>query len=219
MEDIKKITIDDKDYPALLKEIKNPPKVLYYKGIIKSEELCFAIVGARQCSSYGRQAAFDIAGRLSDAGITVVSGLAPGIDTSAHLSVVEKGKRTIAVLGTGLDEESFYPKENINLFNKIIEAGGCVISEYPIGTRGARFTFPQRNRIISGLSKGTLVVESKETGGAMITASYALSQKRKLFALPGSVYSFNSKGTHKLIKYGARLVDNIADIMKELNPS
>lgn len=217
MEDIKRITIDDQNYPSELKKINNPPKVLYYKGNIKKEEVCLAVIGTRQCSSYGRQAAFDIAGKLTDAGIVVVSGFAPGIDTFSHLSAVGKGKRTIAVLGTGLDNSSVYPRENIGLGERIIENNGCLISEYPPGTKGTRFTFPQRNRIISGMSKGVLVIESKEKGGSMITASYAFSQKKKVFALPGPFYSINSKGPHKLIKYKAKLVDSISDIMKELN--
>lgn len=215
---IKKITIDSEKYPNSLKKISNPPKVLYYRGIIKKEEPCFAIVGARKCSFYGKQAAFDIAGKLSDAGIIIVSGLAPGIDASSHLSAVKRNKRTIAVLGTGLDEESIYPKENIGLSRKILETGGCLISEYPPKTRGTRFTFPKRNRIISGLSDGILVVESKEKGGSMITANYGLLQKKKLFALPGSIYSFNSKGPHNLIRRGAKIVDKASDIMEELYP-
>lgn len=176
-----------------------------------------AIVGTRLCSSYGRQAAFDLSKAAADMGITVVSGLAPGIDTFAHLAAIKRNKRTIAVLGTGLDDESIYPKENIYLSKKIISAGGCLISEYPPETKGARFTFPRRNRIISGLSLGVLVIESKESGGSMITASYALAQKRKLFALPGSIYALNSKGTNNLIKKGAKLIDNIYDILKELD--
>ncbi len=215
--DIKKITIENKNYPKALREIKKVPKTLYFKGEIKSNELCFAIVGTRRCSSYGKQVALEIAGNLAEAGITIVSGLAPGIDTFAHTAVVEQGKRTIAVLGTGLDEKSIYPKENIKLANKIVELGGCLISEYPPGTPGSRFTFPDRNRIISGLSLGALVVEAKEKSGALITANYALSQKRKLFAIPGPIYALNSQGPHILIKKGAKLVDNANDILQELN--
>ena len=217
MEEIKKITIDSKDYPKSLKEIANPPKVLYFKGNIKIDKPCFAVVGTRRCSFYGKQITLEITDDLAEAGVVIVSGLAPGIDTSAHQSVVEKGKRTIAVLGTGLDEKSIYPKENIKLSRKIIELEGCLISEYPPGTPGSRFTFPQRNRIISGLSNGVLVVEAKEKSGALITANYAFSQKRKVFAIPGSIYSLNSAGPHNLIKKGAKLVDNANDILPELN--
>ncbi len=215
-ENIKSINIEDENYPALLKKIANPPKTLYYKGILKKEEPCFAIVGTRRCSSYGRQVTFDITKKIAQSGLIVTSGLAPGIDTFAHQSTVRSNKRTIAVLGTGLDEESIYPKENIKLAREIVEKEGCLISEYPPKTKGARYTFPQRNRIISGLSFAVLVIESKESGGSMITASYALSQNKMLFAIPGSIYSFNSSGPHKLIKEGAIPVSNIYDILKEI---
>ncbi|HHE76671.1 MAG TPA: DNA-protecting protein DprA, partial [Candidatus Parcubacteria bacterium] len=154
---------------------------------------------------------------LSEAGLTIVSGLAPGIDTFAHRAAIEQGKRTIAVLGTGIDEKSVYPKENIGLSREIIERGGAVLSEYPPGTRGTRFTFPRRNRIISGLSLGVLVIEAKEKSGSLITANYALKQNRKIFAVPGSIYSKNSSGPHFLIKNGAVLVENSNDILKEIN--
>lgn len=216
-EEIKTIKIGDKEYPELLRKIKDAPKVLYYKGTLKNRENCFAIVGTRRYSVYGKQIAQEIAGDLSEAGLTVVSGLAPGIDTFAHQAAVEKKRRTIAVLGTGIDEKSIYPKENLNLARKIVETGGCLISEYPPGTRGANFTFPQRNRIISGLSLGTLVIEAPEKSGALITADYAFSQKRKVFAIPGSLHSFNSKGPHLLIKKGAKLTENADDVLKELH--
>lgn len=217
MFEIKTILIEDKNYPKLLKEIKNPPRVLYYLGEIKKEENCFAIVGTRRYSSYGKQVALEIAGDLADAGLTIISGLAPGIDTFSHRTTVERKKRTISVLGTGLDEQSIYPKTNLKLAEEIIETGGCLISEYPPGTRGTKFTFPQRNRIISGLSLGTLVIEAKEKSGALITADYAFSQKRKVFAIPGSIYSSNSRGPHALIKKGAKLVENANDILGELS--
>jgi DNA processing protein len=217
--DIKTVSIKDSKYPKLLKKIKNPPKVIYYIGEIKPKEDCFAIVGTRRYSSYGKQVATEVAGDLAGAGLTIVSGLAPGIDTFAHQAVVERKKRTIAVLGTGLSEKTIYPKSNLGLAKKIIENGGGLISEYPPETRGTKFTFPQRNRIISGLSLGTLVIEAKEKSGALITADYAFSQKRKVFAIPGSVYSSNSRGPHILIKKGAKLAENADDILKELNLS
>lgn len=217
MEDIKQISISEENYPELLKEIPDAPKILYFKGEMKKSEPCLAIVGTRQYSSYGRQAAFDISKAAADSGIIIVSGLAPGIDTFAHTATVKRNRRTIAVLGTGLDEKSIYPKENILLSRKILKAGGCLVSEYPPGTLGARYTFPRRNRIIAGFSLGVLIVESKQIGGSMITASFALTYKRKLFAMPGSIYTLNTKGPHHLIKNGAKLVDNIYDILKELN--
>lgn len=213
---MEKITIGDKDYPEKLKKIKRAPKILYFKGKIKPDELCFAVVGTRRCSSYGKQAALEIAGSLAESGLTVVSGLAPGIDTFVHRAVVEQKKRTIAVLGTGLDEKSIYPKENIDLARKIVDSGGLLVSEYPPGTKGARFTFPERNRIISGLSLGTLVIEAKEKSGALITANFAFSQKRKVFAVPGSIYALNSQGPHILIRKGAKLIDKADDILQEL---
>jgi len=228
MEEMKTISLGDKNYPKLLKEVKDPPKALYYKGEILpspphqnfgvgASESCFAIVGTRRCSSYGKQVALEIAGDLAEAGLTIVSGLAPGIDTFSHQAAVERGKRTIAVLGTGLDEKSIYPKSNIKLARKILETGGALISEYPPGTPGAQFTFPQRNRIISGLSLGVLVVEAKERSGALITAEWAKKQGRKIFAIPGPIHSSNSRGPHKLIKEGAKLVENANDILEELN--
>lgn len=217
MFEIKTILIEDKNYPKILKKIKNPPKILYYIGDIRAKENCLAIVGTRRYSSYGKQVALEIAGDLADAGLTIVSGLAPGIDTFSHRTTVERKKRTISVLGTGLDKESIYPKTNLELAGKIVETGGCLISEYPPGTRGTKFTFPQRNRIISGLSLGTLVIEAKEKSGALITANDAFSQKRKVFAIPGSIYSSNSRGPHALIKKGAKLVENANDILGELN--
>ncbi len=218
MEEIKKISIKDRNYPKLLKKIKNAPTVLYYKGKVpQNDENCFAIVGTRMASVYGKQVTWEIAGNLADAGFVIVSGLAPGIDTFAHQAAVERKKRTIAVLGTGLDEKSIYPKENIKLAKEILENCGCLISEYPPGTPGTQFTFPQRNRIISGLSLGVLVVEAKQKSGALITANFAFEQKRKVFAIPGPIYSLNSKGCHYLIKGGAKLVESAKDILEELN--
>ena len=142
--------------------------------------------------------------------------MAPGIDTFAHKAVVEKKKRTIAVLGTGLDEKSIYPQQNLDLSRKIIENGGCLISELPPGSHGSKFTFPKRNRIISALSVGVVVVEAKEKSGSLITARYAKEQRRKLFAVPGPIFSLNSKGPNSLIKAGAILAENANDILKNL---
>jgi len=217
MDEIKTITIKDKDYPKLLKEIKDAPEILYVRGKLNPNEQCFAVVGTRMCSPYGKQVAFEVAGELAEAGLIIVSGLAPGIDTFAHLATLERNKRTIAVLGTGLDEKSIYPQSNLKLAQRILETGGCLISEYPPGTPGSKFTFPQRNRIISGLSLGVLIVEAKQKSGALITANWAKKQGRKIFAVPGPVHSLNSRGPHYLIKTGAKLVENANDILKELN--
>ncbi len=217
MEEIKSITVEDKGYPQSLKKIPDAPKVLYYRGNFIEKENCFAIVGTRRPSPYGQQATLQIAGQLADSGLTIVSGMAPGIDTFSHRICVEKRKRTIAVLGTGLDESSIYPQQNLELSRKIIENNGCLISELPPKTHGSNFTFPKRNRIISGLSLAVLVVEGKEKSGSLITAKYAKEQRKKIFAVPGPIFSSNSKGPNNLIKNGAVLVENANDILKELN--
>jgi len=218
MDDIKDIKIDDLGYPENLKKIKGAPKILYYKGTLpKPNEKCFAIVGTRRPSSYGQQTALKISGELSNAGLTIISGLAPGIDTLAHKAVVEKQKRTIAVLGTGLDEKSLYPQLNLILSKKILEFGGCLISELCPGTPGSKFSFPRRNRIISALSLGVLVIEAKEKSGSLITADFAKKQNKKVYAVPGSIYSLNSAGPNKLIKEGAKLVSKTNDILTEFN--
>jgi DNA processing protein len=216
LKEIKKISIENENYPKRLREIKDPPKILYYLGEIKSEEDCFAIVGTRKCTNYGKEIAYRIASDLAEAGLTIVSGFAPGIDTMAHRAAIERGKRTIAVLGTGLDEKSIYPKSNLKLIDKILENGGVIISEFEPGIHGAKYTFPQRNRIISGLSLGILVVEARIQSGALITANYAQGQGRKVFAVPGSIFSQASKGCHFLIKNGAKLVESAEDILGEL---
>lgn len=216
-EKIKTIRLEDKEYPLLLKKITNPPKILYFKGELLKEEKYFAIVGTRRASDYGKEIAFSIARDLSEAGLIIVSGMARGIDSFAHKGTLERGGRTIAVLGTGLDEKSIYPKENLNLARKILENKGCLISEYPPKTSGLRQNFPERNRIIAGLSFGVLVVEAKFGSGALITANWAKRYRRKIFAVPGSIHFPNSQGCHFLIKQGARLVENANDILKELS--
>jgi len=214
--EIKSLSIKDKNYPLPLKKIKDPPRVLYFLGKIQEKENCLAVVGTRRCSSYGKEAAFKIVSDLVESGLTIVSGFAPGIDTIAHKTAIEKGKRTIAVLGTGLDRKSIYPKENLKLVEKILESGGALISEFKPGTHGTKYTFPKRNRIISGLSLGVLVIEARLRSGSLITAEYAKDQKRKIFALPGSIFSQTSKGCHFLIKNGAKLVESAEDILEEL---
>jgi len=217
MNGAKSIKIEDPEYPEQLKRIKDAPKILYYRGILPGPaEKLFAIVGTRHCSPYGQQVALKMSGELADAGLIIVSGLAPGIDTFSHRAVVEKRKRTVAILGTGLDEESIYPKTNLDLSRKIIEHGGCLISELPEGTPGSKFSFPKRNRIISGLSLAVLVIEAKEKSGSLITAGYAIKQNKKLMAVPGPIYSSNSSGPNKLIKNGAIPITATNDILDEI---
>lgn len=217
MDDIKTISIEDKDYPESLKKFTDAPKVLYYKGILPQKgENCFGVVGTRRPSPYGQQATLQITGELTDAGLTIVSGMAPGIDTFAHTACVERNKKTIAVLGTGLDEKSIYPQLNLQLSKNIIETGGCLISEFEPGTPGYPNNFRQRNRIISALSLGLLVVEAKEKSGSLITAGFAKTQGKKLFAVPGPIYTLNSAGPNKLIKEGATLVESAQDVLDVL---
>ncbi|MDP8289436.1 MAG: DNA-processing protein DprA [Candidatus Susulua stagnicola] len=207
------LDIFDQDYPSLLKEIENPPIVLYLKGNRKIlEKFLFAIVGSRKPTSYGISIAGDFSDQLSRKGIVIVSGLARGIDTIAHKKAI-KGGETIAVLGSGL--LNIYPRENKDLALEIATSG-LVISEYPILTSPLSENFPRRNRIVSGISQGVLVVEAASRSGALITAHLACEQNRDVFAIPGNINSALSKGTHILIKEGAKLVDCVDDILEEL---
>jgi DNA processing protein len=214
--EIKKITIKDRCYPLALKKIKDPPENLYCQGEIFSKEKCLAIIGTRKPSAYGKQLALYFSRQLSQAGLTIVSGFAPGIDSLAHWAAVSLKKRTIAVLGTGLEEKVIYPRSNLKLKEKILENNGLLISELKPQTHGTKFSFVFRNRIIAGLSLGVLIVEAKRKSGALITAQFAFSYKIPVFALPGSVYSSNSKGCHFLIKKGARLVEEPEEILEFL---
>jgi DNA processing protein len=217
-EKINVVTIADRSYPKPLKEIWNPPALLYVKGALpKEDDFNLAVVGTRKISSYGRQIAPGLVRDLVANGFTIVSGLALGIDSLAHQTTIEAGGKTIAVLGSGIDSESIYPAQNRYLASQIIEAGGAVISEHPIGTLAIPTNFPHRNRIISGLSLGTLVIEAAEESGALITARYALDQNREVFAVPGSIFSPTSVGPNNLIKMGAKTVTSVNDILETLN--
>jgi DNA processing protein len=212
---VKVVTSHDPDYPTRLKEIYDYPPVLYIRGkLLPQDEWCLAVVGTRRSTVYGRQAAEEIVTDLARNKITIVSGLARGIDSIAHQSTLEAGGRTIAIAGCGLD--IVYPAENAALARDIIKQG-ALISEFPLGTRPKADNFPRRNRILSGLSLGVLVVEADETSGAMITAHLALEQNREVFAVPGSILSPASRGTNHLIQEGAKLVRSYTDILEELN--
>jgi len=201
-------------YPANLEMIFDPPFLFYLKGELKKEDVdALAIVGTRRATTYGKLIARKLARDLARRGITIVSGLARGIDTTAHQGALEVGGRTIAVLGSGLDV--IYPRENKKLAEEIARRG-AVISEYPLGTQPDAPHFPQRNRIISGLSKGVLVIEAPSKSGALITADFALEQGREVFTVPGNITSPNSQGTNRLIKEGAKLVESVEDILEEL---
>ncbi|MFH1003704.1 MAG: DNA-processing protein DprA [Chloroflexota bacterium] len=205
----------DPGYPARLKEIYDYPPVLYLRGeLLPGDEWCLAVVGTRRATVYGRQVTEEITAGLARSKITVVSGLAKGIDTVANGSALEAGGRSLAVFACGLD--IVYPGENADLARRIMERG-ALISEYPLGTRPRAENFPRRNRILSGLSLGVLVVEAGETSGAMITAHLAVEQNREVFAVPGSILSAASRGTNHLIQEGAKLVRDYGDILEELN--
>jgi len=201
-------------YPELLAQIVDPPTVFYYKGCFQpTDKYAVAIVGSRSLSSYGRNVAQYLAEGLAGYGLTIVSGMARGIDSVAHRGTIAKGGRTIAVLGSGVDV--VYPAESRGLYQKIQE-NGVVISEFPLGEEPRREHFPQRNRVISGLSLGVIVVEASKGSGTLITARSALDQGRDVFAVPGNIYSKNSYGTNELLKTGAKLVSSPKDVLQEL---
>lgn len=216
------IADDDPHYPALLKEIPNPPVSLYGQGRQFKDwtpdelSLCFAVVGTRRPTSYGLHVSEQMIPELVRHHITIVSGLAVGIDTKAHKTALDHEGRTIAVLGSGLDTHFMFPQENRGLLKRIIESDSMVISEYPPRTRALPQYFPQRNRIISGLSKGILVVEAREKSGALITARFALEQNREVCAIPGSIFSATSQGPNQLIQEGAKTVLSYRDILEAL---
>ena len=208
------ISIYDDVYPKKLKKLYDPPILLYAKGNIELlKKISIAIIGCREYSEYGKNMTMYFSYQLAKKGITVISGLAKGIDSFAHMSSLNTKGNTIAVVGNGLD--IIYPKENINLQNKIIKQGGLILSEYPLGAKPDKYTFPARNRIISGLSDGVLVIEAKEKSGTLITVDFALEQGKNVFSIPGNITSKNTVGTNRLIKEGAKCVIGIEDILEE----
>lgn len=213
---VKVLTCKDDEYPRRLKEIYDYPPVLYFKGsILVEDEWCLAVVGTRRATIYGKQVTQEMVADLVHNKITIVSGLAKGVDTVAHRTALQNGGRTLAVMASGLD--TVYPAENANLARDIVEHG-ALISEYPLGARPRAENFPRRNRILSGLSMGVLVTEADENSGAMITARDALEQNREVFAVPGSILSPASRGTNHIIQAGeAKLVNKYTDILEELN--
>jgi DNA processing protein len=208
------LTLDDPRYPVRLKEIPFPPPLIFVKGEIKPEDsLALAMVGTRGASYYGKKASRSLAREVARRGVTVVSGLARGIDTAAHQGALEGGGRTLAVLGCGLDV--VYPPENRELYGRI-PASGALVTEYPLGTPPEAHNFPRRNRLISGLALGVVVVEAAIKSGAAITAQCALEQGREVLAVPGPINSPTSFGPHRLIQQGAKLVQDVDDILAEL---
>lgn len=211
------VTIIDKEYPELLKKIPNPPILLFIKGnkaLLQSSKT-LAIVGTRKMTNYGQEVTEQFAFELASAGFTIVSGMALGVDGQAHSSTLEAKGKTIAVLGNGVDLP--FPTSNQNLYHKILESGGTIISEFPPGEPPNKGTFPSRNRIIAGISQGVLVTEGAEDSGSLITANYGLEFKRKVFAVPGPITSQLSAAPLRLIEKGAKLVVSPDDILKEFN--
>ncbi len=213
------LVLDDGSYPSLLREIPDPPITLYVRGAWATclDAPCVALVGSRRCSTYGQNVAASLARELAARGITVVSGLARGIDAAAHRGALEAGGRTVGVLGTGIDE--VYPRDHKKLVAEMLEQGGALVSQFPLGTPPVPENFPYRNRIISGLSLGVVVVEASEKSGSLITARLAMEQNREVYAVPGNITSRNSFGTNYLIKgAGAKLVQQWQDVAAEFPP-
>lgn len=216
MSSIIQVQIGEDGYPKMLAEIADPPKQLYCRGnleLLNTE--CIGVVGTRKLTPYGKESAQYITRGLVTAGFTIVSGLAMGIDAVAHQTTLDTGGKTVAVLGGGIDDKSIGPRINFKLATDILKNNGLIISEYPEGFSPNEKTFPQRNRIISGLSRGILVVEAAEGSGALITAKCALDQNRDVFAIPGSIFSSKSSGPNDLIKKGAKLISSAQDIIDE----
>ena len=221
---IEEIIINSKEYPEKLKNIYNPPLKLYVLGnkqLLNQKSI--AIVGARKATEYGKKIAFKFSKELAENGINIISGLAKGIDTYAHLGTIQasiesknlkKLGKTIVVMGSGFN--NIYPKENIELARKVIKSGGCIITEYSAETKPEKMNFPKRNRIISGLSNGVLVVEANNTSGALITAEFALEQGKEVFAIPGDITKEQSEGCNELIKDGASLITNSQEIFDSI---
>ncbi len=210
------ITIFDKFYPDILKQVNDSPIVLYAKGNLEIlNKKSIAVVGSRKFSDYGRYCAYEFSKLLVENNLCVVSGLALGIDSIAHKGALSSGGMTTAVIGSGLDQ--IYPASNFALSQEIIQKGGIVVSEFPPGTPPLKYNFPIRNRIIAGLSMGVLVIEAVKKSGSLITAYCALDYNRDVFAIPGNINSVNSEGTNELIKEGAKLVTCIDDILIDLN--
>lgn len=211
------IGLNDSGYPRLLGEINDPPATLFYKGTLPVEsDITLAVVGTRAYTAYGKAATVHLVRELAAAGVVIVSGLARGIDGLAHRTALEVGGRTIAVIGSGLDRPSLYPREHWALAEEIIAAGGCVMSEYAPGTPSIPFHFPERNRIIAGLCRGTLVIEAPLKSGALITAYAALDYNREVLAVPQNIFERTAVGTNTLLRRGAHVVASVDDALTAL---
>ena len=211
--EIKMVTCYDDNYPSRLHFIKNKPIILFYKGNIEIlEDESVAIVGSRNCTDYGRKSAEFFSYELAKRNVNIVSGLAVGVDSVAHISAIKCGGKTIGVVGNGLD--NVYPKQNQVLANRIVEKGGLIMSEFIMGTPPEKNNFPRRNRIISGISDSVIVVEASNKSGSLITANFAINQGKDVWAIPGNIFSRESCGTNQLIKDGANVLTNLSDIVR-----
>ena len=212
--DISYTTIYDKEYPEILRCIDDSPKLLYIRGCLEDKRPGLAVVGSRKCTDYGKWAAEKLVSDLSNYGVNIISGLALGIDKIAHTTAIKSGLKTIAVLGCGVD--MVYPASNKGVYNDIINGNGAIISEFRLETPPLPYHFPLRNRIISGLALGLIIIEAKEKSGTLITANYAATQGKEVFSLPGNINSIYSKGTNALIRDGAKIITDVMDIVVEL---
>lgn len=214
---IRFVVLNEPDYPTVLKQIPDAPVLLFYQGILPAEqELLLAVVGTRGVSAYGASVTLTITRELARHGLTIVSGLMRGVDALAHEAALDVGGRTIGVPGTGLLPTDIYPREHAKLARRIVESGGAMISEYPPGTGPELYRFPERNRIVAGLSRGTLVIEAPQKSGALITARLALDYNREVMATPGNINSKNSVGANNLLKQGAHLIQHADDVLEKL---
>lgn len=212
--EIKYVTVYDDDYPKILKNIDDNPKLLYIKGCLNDSRPGIAVVGSRKCTEYGKWAVKKLVTDLGEYGVNIISGLALGVDKLAHTTAMKAGLKTIGVLGCGVD--IVYPSSNRNVYEKILQDNGAIISEFRLETPPLPFHFPLRNRIISGLSIGLIIIEAKEKSGTLITANYAATQGKEVFSLPGNINSLYSKGTNALIRDGAKIITDVNDIIDEL---
>lgn len=214
-DNIQFISIDDARYPPLLHQISDPPKGLYVRGNLQDLP-CISIVGTRRCTSYGKRATQEIVRELVASGVGIISGLALGIDGEAHKAALEAGGYTIAILGTGIDEATIYPREHLKLAHQILESGGALVSEVPPGSPSFKHAFPRRNRLIAGWTPATVVIEANESSGSLITAKLALEYNREVLAVPGSIWSEVSMGCNRLLSLGAKACTSAQDILDSL---
>lgn len=214
--DIEFVPRDDPRFPPLLREISDPPAGLFLRGILEERPL-ISVVGTRRLTSYGRRAASHIVRELAASGFGVVSGLALGIDGEAHKAALDAGGYTIAVLATGIDDTTIYPREHLRLAQRILASGGALVSENPPGSPSVKYAFPKRNRLIAGLSPATLVIEASVNSGSLITARLALDENREVLAVPGPIWSAASEGCHHLLKLGAKPCASAEDVMRALD--